>query len=1041
MTDFHSLQSRALHAPLDPKTQTRQILYEAIGNPLVQATRYKMDFSEAGSEEVKKKSKAIRRRVKRFKTRTEDVLQQLRENGHLKQKRLKKQIYANSDRDRIVLEKRRNEKENGIPLSIKERKLAKKMKKEFDKNEKLLKDLRDRMFLLAGGKKKMSVSRKNLSKLSRSVSRASSRRSSQGKKPSGVPPRAVCESPTRNKGGGIASTQLSTGDENEEDDDGMFRFDGGDEGVAPPEETEEQGTGSRKEHDGKPFELGANVQVFCPVGRSMGRAKRNFVNRGTVVFFDEASENQLRDSIDFEITKKALAHVPRGYKRRFDNTYVVRYEDNEIEDGVVFSRITTHVSRSMQVFQEDMAKKKQEEEKIIANIGKTVTKPNNAPKRTNLFAKLKAEREAKQFKSKELQAKMEKQRKKFQKQKKFEEKCREKIYRLEHKKAMDHRKQMIELQKRKSLESVADEKAVERAREHLLTREEKEIILRERSHERKLQADSVKKRLNDKLKAIEDKEMAKINAETIEHQNKIKEKLSLPEEKTTYAEMQAEETKRRAKDDLVRKKIAQKKKERQETERAQAILVEQDRCRHNLTNIMDKIMHWPVDNHQVNTSLEEKGNDDEDDGTKRDAKKPKKSRSSKSLDPGVHSNAKHILILLEDLKHDISHTGDRKKIVRLKKKLENLQNDGARAAIKLRTALKQCKEKKMAIDEDSFPGLGEAREVLKHPDFSSSRKAAQTAQTKQAVPVRRKDAALRRIFDAIDIDASGKVTLREMKDILVKHVDKNPEIYDAINNVASLRPFLYYEAKDLDEDFRNVDADGDSKLDFDEFSNFVKGVLASRSQLLLDQLFEEFDADKNGTVSLQEVKRGLKNNKFIRNLLQYTPLQSLLLPESMKAAIETMDSNGDGTISRDELSSFLDVANTRSDHEFLVTYKGKTVVCGNRAEKDRLMHLEKTAQEENEKKANADKNIAVFQKGNRYVVPKSSREKDIKKASKAKRLKAKQKEKEVQQMIKNGIEKKLAQRVPLLADQKPTSKQDMRNDVRKAVMIQAMKQI
>ena len=98
--------------------------------------------------------------------------------------------------------------------------------------------------------------------------------------------------------------------------------------------------------------------------------------------------------------------------------------------------------------------------------------------------------------------------------------------------------------------------------------------MRERSHERKLQADSVKKRLNDKLKAIEDKEMAKINAETIEHQNKIKEKLSLPEEKTTYAEMQAEETKRRAKDDLVRKKIAQKKKERQETERAQAILVD-----------------------------------------------------------------------------------------------------------------------------------------------------------------------------------------------------------------------------------------------------------------------------------------------------------------------------------------------------------------------------------------------------------------------------------------------------------------------------------
>ena len=78
----------------------------------------------------------------------------------------------------------------------------------------------------------------------------------------------------------------------------------------------------------------------------------------------------------------------------------------------------------------------------------------------------------------------------------------------------------------------------------------------------------------------------------------------------------------------------------------------------------------------------------------------------------------------------------------------------------------------------------------------------------------------------------------------------------------------------------------------------------------------------------------------------------------------------------------MEIANSRSDHEFLVKYKGKTVVCGNRAEKDKLMHLEKVAQEEKMKKANDDKKISTFQKGSSYIVPKSTKEKDIEKQNK-----------------------------------------------------------
>ena len=56
-----------------------------------------------------------------------------------------------------------------------------------------------------------------------------------------------------------------------------------------------------------------------------------------------------------------------------------------------------------------------------------------------------------------------------------------------------------------------------------------------------------------------------------------------------------------------------------------------------------------------------------------------------------------------------------------------------------------------------------------------------------------------------------------MRNILVKRVEKHPAIYDAINNVASLRPFLDYNLEDLEDDFRDVDENGDSKLNFEEF--------------------------------------------------------------------------------------------------------------------------------------------------------------------------------------------------------------------------------
>ena len=73
-TEFHQLQSLALHRPINPETQERQVLYNALVNdPKVQATRFKMDYgndSKVQSQHIRRK---IIKTIKKFKTTKEDI--------------------------------------------------------------------------------------------------------------------------------------------------------------------------------------------------------------------------------------------------------------------------------------------------------------------------------------------------------------------------------------------------------------------------------------------------------------------------------------------------------------------------------------------------------------------------------------------------------------------------------------------------------------------------------------------------------------------------------------------------------------------------------------------------------------------------------------------------------------------------------------------------------------------------------------------------------------------------------------------------------
>ena len=99
-TEFHQLQSLAMTRPINPKTQEKQVLYEALrDDPQVQAARYKMDYGTSSSNAMVKRSRQIRRqmirKMNKFKTTRADIDNLLHSNGTFPPKKPKRSMYAN----------------------------------------------------------------------------------------------------------------------------------------------------------------------------------------------------------------------------------------------------------------------------------------------------------------------------------------------------------------------------------------------------------------------------------------------------------------------------------------------------------------------------------------------------------------------------------------------------------------------------------------------------------------------------------------------------------------------------------------------------------------------------------------------------------------------------------------------------------------------------------------------------------------------------------------------------------------------------------
>lgn len=98
--------------------------------------------------------------------------------------------------------------------------------------------------------------------------------------------------------------------------------------------------------------------------------------------------------------------------------------------------------------------------------------------------------------------------------------------------------------------------------------------------------------------------------------------------------------------------------------------------------------------------------------------------------------------------------------------------------------------------------------------------------------------------------------------------------------------------EEVDECYRQLDENDDGKIDFDEFNHWYQ---RSEKRMKTDvlQIFDRFDIDNSGSIDVDE----------LRDLLvavQGTAAQNPPSDNEMQAALELLDTNNDGQISREE---------------------------------------------------------------------------------------------------------------------------------------------
>eukprot|EP01026_Neomeris_dumetosa_P039073 TRINITY_DN31_c9_g1_i8.p2 TRINITY_DN31_c9_g1~~TRINITY_DN31_c9_g1_i8.p2 ORF type:complete len:295 (-),score=58.44 TRINITY_DN31_c9_g1_i8:399-1283(-) len=132
-------------------------------------------------------------------------------------------------------------------------------------------------------------------------------------------------------------------------------------------------------------------------------------------------------------------------------------------------------------------------------------------------------------------------------------------------------------------------------------------------------------------------------------------------------------------------------------------------------------------------------------------------------------------------------------------------------------------------------------------------------------------AGLKAMFQSIDTDKSGTITVQELREALRLKGASLPE--DELQNI-----------------MQNADVDGDGVIEYEEFLAATMHINKLEDEEALFQTFQHFDADGSGYITIDELKDALhQRGKDI-------DLQSI---------IDEVDKDGDGRINYEEFSEMM----------------------------------------------------------------------------------------------------------------------------------------
>ena len=165
----------------------------------------------------------------------------------------------------------------------------------------------------------------------------------------------------------------------------------------------------------------------------------------------------------------------------------------------------------------------------------------------------------------------------------------------------------------------------------------------------------------------------------------------------------------------------------------------------------------------------------------------------------------------------------------------------------------------------------------------------------------RKIKQYREIFEMFDRDKDGSLTIKELREVINKtlmseSINKGNFNIESEENTPTSKIKLKKNNDDnLEEILSEIDIDGNSKIDFEEFIILMHRRTKDEDSLKLDLInaFKIFDKDNDKLISNEEL------------LLVLTSLGQNLSEEEIHDIIEEADADKDGHINYEEFVEFL----------------------------------------------------------------------------------------------------------------------------------------